>query len=216
MRWRTALVTMALAAAAVLPAGADALLRTERVYFTCAGATKVQNLSATLGELPGWDTQAPQASVTDGAGCGFYDNAVWISSEAPDETWRATWVGTFTGNLDALTIEAHNIYVGEARVDGPFEGGVRLVVDGEQVVQSAFQAVPERSDTGLSEALHISLTDLGFVDEDGEGDTVRTLRVELGSSGETQSAWVWDTTEVPAGITFNPDELADTVISAAD
>jgi hypothetical protein len=194
-------------------AGAERLLRTERVYFTCADDTKVQNASAAQGRIPSWSTQAPTQSVQQGAGCGYYDNAVWISSVLPSEMHRTTWEGTFTGNLDSLTIEAHNIYVGGGRVSEVFEGAVEVTVDGAIMARDFFSVTPQRSETGLSEAIVLSIAGLGLVAENGEGTFSRTVRVDLSSSGETQSAWVWDTTEVPSGITFNPESLADTVVT---
>lgn len=209
---RTSAVLLALLVCASSAAAADEpaapSLRTERVYLHCAGEVKAQNVPFALGEVPGWDTTAPTGSVQSGAGCGWYENAggAWLGPNRT--TLDAEWEGTFTGNVDSITVELHDIHVSAARATGVFLARATLFVDGQEHLNTGeggdLQLTPVPSETRLSERMTFTLGNLGLDDEQGDGTQVRTFRLVLRSLGEEQSAWVWDTTEVPAGLTFNP------------
>ena len=201
------LVLLALAA----PAAADHVefhptLRTEQDFFHCIDPVKVQNLYAAQGQYPGWDTTAPDQSVTDGAGCGFYDNLGAGPFGTPGPPFDAIWQGTFAGNLDKITVELHRLLP-----DG--RGGtllntnipVVLTVDGTILYDGDVPMTFTASATGASERMRFSFTGLGLLTEDGDGTRQRTIRLEVSGYNETQAAWVFDTTEVPAGMTFNPE-----------
>ena len=176
--------------------------RTERVYFHCVGSSKVQNTEA---GIPSWNTTAPTQSVQSGAGCGHYSNLATLGGTPLDD---ANWAGTFTGNLDTMTVELHNIHASSDRAFTTMRLSVLLTIDGHTSYTHAVatpQAVPRTaSSTGAADKLLFSFRRLGLLLEEGDGMQAHEISLTIGEYNETQSAWVWDTTEVPAGITFNP------------
>jgi hypothetical protein len=202
----------------------------QRVYFHCNGTTKAGNINyAAQSTMPGWNTTAPAASVTSGAGCGTADPGVVGAGAESQNLHDAAWQGTFTGNIQAITVEAHTIYVGSAR------GGVtnfglapKLFVDGSEVsLSAAFLTMrPVPSATAASEKVLFSISGLNIVDDadgdgiadPGPGTTEHTVTLQLAGyyfNSTLLNAWVYDTTEVPAGITFNPATLESARLSAA-
>lgn len=100
---------------------------------------------------------------------------------------------------------------------------------------------PTRGNSGLTDLFEFSVTNIGFAKEivdasgnvtdvqtggaaleDGNGTREYTIRILVGldafpgeepqTTGST--VWVWDTTEVPSGITFNPGSLASATVKA--
>jgi hypothetical protein len=181
--------------------------RSERAYFNCSGDVKLQNVALLNGELPSWDTTAP-GSATLGNGCGMYENNLNQAG------LNAEFKGTFTGNLDNLTVEMHNMGVSNDPMDNKMRLIVQLVVDDEPLAETSAADFPTvRSSTGLTEKVTYTFTELNFDDEIGDGTQVHQVYLAVRSSGtETQSAWVWDASEVPAGVTFNPATLEQTQI----
>jgi hypothetical protein len=192
-----------------LPAAAQETptFRTERVYFTCIGDNKLQNVPMLEGQIPSWDTTAP-GSVATGSGCGMYENNQNTTG------LNAEFQGTFTGNLDNLTVELHNIYASPTRPDHSIRMIATLTIDDEPIADTAAASFPTvASATGISEKLTYTFTELNYDDEAGDGSQVHTIFIQARSSGtETQSLWVWDAAEVPSGITFNPTTLEGTQI----
>lgn len=92
----------------------------------------------------------------------------------------------------------------------------RLVIDGALFVDNvAVNVTPVVSSTGLSELYELSITGIGLATEDGDGTTVHEITVYLDTDpSQANSIWVWDTTEVPSGIVFNPATLATAQIQA--
>lgn len=219
MRGTRLLLIVALVLAVAAPAAADhgdihPTVRNERVYFKCAGSpNKVQNVELLRGSVPGWSTEAPTQSVQAGAGCGAADPG--LSGTANENIYDGVWKGTFTGNLTALTVELHSIDT-VARATDSHPILVRLLVDGVEVLSEA-QVTPitVRSSSQASKKMTFSIDNLQYLTEEGDGSTVReiTLTVANYLNGDN-GPWVWDTTEVPAGIDFNPSELAAARIRA--
>jgi len=171
--------------------------------------------------------------VQAGAGCGFLDIALedtgslgsgtpldgpWDENvdKSNDPSFDAAFAGTFTGNLDTLTLEMHRIHGPTDRAYAPllggnFEGVISIKIDGEEIAltDSHFVAPVTESSTGASESFELSIQDLGFMVEEGDGTIERTIEIRLDHYySDTAGVWVWDTTEVPSGITFNPATLA--------
>ncbi len=218
---RRALLIVVVLLSAVVPAGAEDVftpnLVNQRVWFAC-GEQKVENADDNVAT---WDGVAPTASATTGAGCGTVD--LPFIQTAPGNMYDATWTGTFTGNLDTLTAELHNIYVGPGRATGKLGVDVQLFVDGtpmfEELGRHADLAAV-RSSSGLSEMVKFSINNIGYVTEDQNIEHDVTLLMHGGTAQnrgptvtDTLSGWVWDTTEVPSGITFNPPALESTVLT---
>lgn len=203
------------------------VIETERVYAHCGDVEKVANVEGD-GSAFATDTTAPAASFTEGAGCGTAD--VVLSPVEADTREFLEFTATHTGNLDALTLELHMIDVGIVRVSetAPTD---QVPNPGDPVPSVAFDEIyantevivtaadgetfrgfngearfpSERSDTGLSTRLRMTITDIGLLDEDQAGTHTITVRVKTadyynGDSG----AWVLDAAEVPTGIEFNP------------
>lgn len=188
----------------------------QQTWFTCAGATKVQNASIVQGEIPSWGTIPPAQSVQQGAGCGTVETNL-TSTSNPRNGNDGVWEGTFTGNLDRLTVEIHKIDYGLSRLEDSEPLLLWLQVDGADVIpratETSIEVQGERSSTGASIKYEFSITDLGLVTEAGPGTQTRSIMLGIRSYADYPGVWVWDTTEVPAGITFNPLEVAAQSIS---
>lgn len=203
LRWTLAAVmTLAVALPAGAQPGDQPVLASERVYVHCGdNAYATANDSATYG----WDTTAPTASYASGAGCGQVD----VSYQEGDEP---VFTGTYTGNLDALTVHAWVIDVGLSRTGILAEvyAQMRLVVDGVEVATAApLQIAPQPSETGVARLLEFSVTNIGLVGDAAAGE--HTIELHLGSMPYDDGdniGWVLDATEIDSGITFNPERLA--------
>ena len=195
--------------------GPHPTFRTEKTYFHCVGATKVQNLSATAGQIPSWNTTPPSGSVQAGNGCGYYDNLVNNNPGGAPLFFDAIWQGSFSGNLKELTVELHRLLPAQGATF-PNRLVVVLTVDGEERLNNNNVVItPIASSTGASQSAFITITNLNYATEDGDGTQSRPVSLTIRGFNETQSIWVFDTTEVPAGITFNPAARTGTVVPAA-
>src|SRR3712207_5001119 len=85
---------------------------------------------------------------------------------------------------------------------------VALTVDGNVLYDGDVTATRELSSTGASHKLTFGFRNIPLASEEGDGVAVHDVHIVVGSYNETQSAWVFDTTEVPAGVTFKPAKLA--------
>lgn len=183
--------------------------RNERTYFECVDDLKLQNIPAAMGNFPTWGTTAPAGSALDGAGCGHYENT------APSPL-NAVFEGTFSGNLRAMNFELYAIDVDSARVTSVIPFGFTVSVDGEEVfVSDHYDIDVEYVNEMITSKMVFSLTGLPFATETGTGTTERTIRLELDTHNDMQTLWVWETSEVPAGITFNPTTLEATVFEVS-
>ncbi len=201
-------------------------LATERVYAHCGDTQKVSNVEG--GTPFGSDTTEPAASFSAGGGCGTAD--VVLSPVENEAGEYLEFTAAHTGNLDSLTLELHMIDAGIVRVsetaptgDVPNPGdpvpGIAFseiyadtqvfitAADGETIRGFTGEArfPSERSATGISTRLRMTVTGIGLLGDDHTGEHTITVRVKTadyynGDSG----AWVLDATEVPTGITFNP------------
>lgn len=223
-RLTTIAITAALAVGAVAAEGettAEPVLETERVYAHCGDTQKASNVEG--GTPFAMDTTAPATSFTEGAGCGTADV---VLSPAEDDTGELLELtGTYTGNLDSLTLELHMIDAGIVRLSqtSPVEppalpdpgpgllfdeiyADLEVLVDGAAAGFVGEARLPaERSETGASVRLRMTLTDLDLLAEDEAGEHTVTVQIRTadyynGDSG----AWVLDAAEVPTGIEFNP------------
>jgi hypothetical protein len=176
--------------------------RNERVYFKCADGAKVQNVPVSQGTIPSWGTAPPAGSAAAGNGCGFYENAGNAAG------LNLEFKGTFTGNLDNLTVELHDIYAGAGRPNNQIQMRAVLNIDGEELVVTELQNFPtSASSNGVTQRIAFTFTQLNFDDEIGDGTQVHEIHFVARGGTETQSLFVWDATEVPAGLTFNPATL---------
>ena len=177
--------------------------------------------------------EAPTDSFTAGAGCGTHEEPAFQGIEPGNPFYDFTFEGFFTGNLDELTVELHDIYVAEQRAGGDITLSVRVEVDGESLFgteeltnvggdQTAttprvieVPITPEVSETGISEALRFSVGDLyeqhGITGVAGDGaESFHTVRVTV-SVPVGAHALVWGASEIPSGVYVNQG-LAGTVL----
>jgi hypothetical protein len=181
--------------------------RNERVWFHCSGTTKVANASVVESAVPSWNTTAPTQSVQSGAGCGFADS-VLIGTNA-ENIYDAVFSGTYRGNLRSMTVELHSIYAGAGRALATYGIAARVIIDGKDKTGNV-TVTPVRSATGASEMVRFTITGLEptFGTEPGNGTRNHTITLSINNrfiDSNPFGAWVFDTTEVPAGITFNPE-----------
>jgi hypothetical protein len=194
------------AGAVIIP---EATFRTERVYFQCVGDVKVQNVARLDTPTNPWSTAAPTLSVQDGAGCGHFEYGLGGAQ------FDLVFEGTFAGNIDALTVHLHALATTDSAAF-PAETIAKLSVDGMErlVTDGAQPLVVTEENSGVTIGTEFSITGLNQGTEEGDGTRSRTFRLTISSPVRSTATWVWDTTEVPAGITFNPTSLASTVFPA--
>lgn len=195
---------------------------TQQVWFTDTGA-KAGNLGAVgATDFPSWDTTAPDKSVTAGAGGGYFSNGVnrqLASDPQRDAAMGATFEGTFTGDLDNMLIEMYLFAPVTQAADPPgaYVGSIELDVDGKQVLfptQTQLQLV---SGGNAVQKTTLAITNLqkGLVAAGVETgpDVEHNLRFLFSAYGlvSATSVIVYDTTEVPGGITFNAAEIGTEV-----
>jgi hypothetical protein len=189
---------------------------TQDVWFH-QGQTKAGNLAAT-GQTPGptFDTTRPTASVTSGAGGGYLTNgAEWQVQGTRNEATGATFTGTFTGAIDNLGITMYMLAPGKQQ-DPTYSFGFIAEVDGKEIGRSANVDAPLESGGDAALKSSFVLTEIaaamqqaGVVTGDG---VVHTIRIYLTAYpiATTTGVFVYDTTEVPSGMTFNiPGSLED-------
>lgn len=233
---------LVLSTVAVLPAGAThgsvhPTFRSEEVWFHCTGDTKVYNVNWTLGlgsestYMP-WDTTAPAGSVADGAGCGSFDLG-GITNPVYDPVFR----GYFTGNLRDLTVRLHHLVLSNRRNGQPVDITVQAVIDGVNLFPGdgkSVQVTPTPANSGATEQFEFSITNIGIANdildeagniigvetggaayEDGDGAEEHELTLFVGLTEYPEPGlWAWDSTEVPSGITFNPEAPAAAQVQA--
>ena len=208
----------------------DVLACEASVYYDCSTAHggKV-HVPSSLGTGVELVDAAPTESFTAGAGCGQQETAQATGS-APTSIYDLNATGFVEGNLDSLSVELHSIYAGSLRAGGEVTLDVRVVVGGESPV--GFRETPATgtgtpiaspnsfqlevplvvSDTGLSESMTFTITDLyeAFPDRSVAGDgtgNYQTLDVTVGvEEDDWAGAFVWGATEVPANVTINGGE----------
>ena len=193
--------------------------KAESDYFHCGGSTKVGNASLVESGAASWNTIKPTASVQSGAGCGFAD-AGPSSGTNQENVYDAVFKGYFTGNLKTLTVNAHVLYTSIGRPStADMVVGVRMTLDDVPITGGSGTATgmksvtvkPVVSSSGASALLQFSVdvSKLKIVDdEDGDGTTERSIGLTLSVPADVLTPFVYDTSETPSGIDFNPATLA--------
>lgn len=232
-RLRTVLLTLAvlpLAVSSVAAESADCTTEeldtrtrtvcTERVYFHCADDTvKLANVTSIGGQPPSFDTTPPDQSVADGAGCGALDTGLTGASD-DNPLYDAPFAGIWfppseseVTDLDSMTVRMHVIDAGLARALDEFVFEAHLRVNGKVLIprDQELRVTPVPSETGLSREIVFTVEGIGLED-------IEYAHVQLtlyGYVDYNNNAWVWDTTEVPSGIEFNPATSEGLVIKSS-
>lgn len=217
----------------------DVLACEASLYYDCSTAHggKV-HVPSSLGTGVKLVADAPTESFTAGAGCGQQETAQATGS-ATTSIYDLNASGFVAGNLDTLSVELHSIYAGSLRAGGEVTLDVRVVVSGQSPVGNRETpatgtgtpiASPNSfrlevplvvSDTGLSESMTFTLTDLyeKFPELSQPGDGAGNFQTVDVTVGVVETDWagvfVWGATEVPASVTINGGERG-LVVSATD
>lgn len=164
-------------------------------------------------EYPSWNTTPPADSVQDGAGGGYLSLAAYSQSNGyTDPKGAVTFRGTFTGNLDNIAAKLF-LFSPARSADATQAVSMRLTIDGAVIYQTADAADRTPLTPGGDAVLQ---TNLAFVDlhkameqaelELGEA-VVHNVELVIGNwfTVNDNALYVYDTTEVPAGLIFNLD-----------
>lgn len=184
------------------------------VWFHGAGVP-ADNLDNAQGTFAVWDTTPPGASVTAGAGNGVLANSTLHQQGQPfDERAAFVAAGSFEGAIEDLVVELY-LFTPGTNVDDPqnpvvqgdYSVDAQLRVDGVAIqtlddhvvtLEPAGDAVQRITFAfrGLSETIDII----------GDLDTSHDVEVRVHGTTIVSDAaiMVYDTTEVPAGMVFNP------------
>jgi hypothetical protein len=110
-----------------------------------------------------------------------------------------------------LTVQLHEMAHSDLLPDGT-QLDLTLAIDGVTLLELATRTAVLSENSGVTNRVEFSIVGLRplFSEEAGNGTTERTVTLTVGAPRESPSFWVWGTTEVPAGITFNPLSPAGT------
>lgn len=184
-------------------------------------ATPVGNAEALAAEsFPTFDTTPPAGSVAGGNGGGYGGSSIVEIADPGSPTAGARFVGEFEGVIDVIDVTLHGFYNGFGSTGGPTDRRAHtidlyLTIDGAtitgpteiSVATSDFDdptAAPHQFDfavTGIAKMIHMyGLDPVG-------PHTVELTIVPKYINTNPAAIYVYDTTEVPGGIHFNPAEI---------
>jgi len=204
------------------PARADTASETD--YFHCAPdeTTPIVTVNTeTDTSTPSWNGSAPANSAAGGC-IGVTDSL--FTGQTYRTPYDTPFAGSFTGNIDSITLRLYfaairglrqnigvRIHVG---IDGKSLFGVTTGTTGT-VGPAAKEVVvqPVLKDSNLS-FVEFTITKIGFAEEPGTGDTEHEVDITIGSTTEPVVLLPFDSTEAPAGLSFNPQTPAPTQVKA--
>jgi len=193
-------VTTLTAQAAAQPSDyAGTTLRTERVWFTCDGATGLSQIDG----ASTWSAKRP-----GGDGCVSLDTTQQADTGG-DSVRDTVFTGTYKGKLDRLTLRLHGMSVFEP---DPIELSLGITVDDKPVVPWPTHVDVTRSHHEFHVA-KLSVIDIGLLDQADAKKHDVTVTVGMGGSLAAR-AWQWGSANAPSGITFHPAGLAETIMRA--
>ena len=184
----------------------------QRVWFH-EGETKVGNTAPAP-----WDTTEPSTSVQGGAGAGALTPGTAGTGAGTPADQHAVFQGTFTGCLDTMLFDVYSFdptnRTGTSGTAAPANHNfaLRVTIDGQDVFKGGpLEASTVLANEGMGPNLNrfaIDVSDTMEVLEQHTGvplDGEHTIEVAIQSwyVNTGHSVYVWDTTEVPSGITFN-------------
>lgn len=189
--------------------------------------TKFSNLGRVDNELgagvhsfPTWDEEPPAQSVTEGAGAGFLGSdglRLLLNAAGPHNEAHggATFEGTFDGDIDNLAVDLY-FFMPFSNALGTTDHTIYLtvLVDGAPVYETTADEWDSIATSPSGDAVFLgqfALTDVHqrlrqFNMADRDSYEV-TLHVQPIFIDVDNVVYVFDTTEVPSGITFNATDL---------
>lgn len=192
------------------------------VWFHDAG-TKVDNLDNAQGTFATWDTTPPGTSVTGGAGAGALATSASHQNGTPyDERESFTAAATVDGALAAVAVELYLFPpAGMAQSETSYRVDAELEVDGQSLATIGDRTVTMETAGDAVQRIRFSFTGLAdqidlfhsfsLVNALGTSHDVK-LTVHGTGIGTSGAVFVYDTTEVPAGMVINPPaEVLDQV-----
>lgn len=230
---RLALLTPVLTLGLLAPfAHADVtpVLEKKDLFLTCEGTTKEHFVNETAGDAqPTWSTKAP-ASVTTGAGCGKVDDGL-LSGALFRTPYQLGFGGTYTGNVDAVTVSLYSAHVSSGRpTNAPVSLEVRMTVDGismfgTEAVTNAAMAVNQvpaarpvtvtptgAGSTGQVTRYDLTITGLDLLLEGDSG--AHDIAFDIAAADLPAEGWLWGAAEAPSGVTITPAAPAKAVVKA--
>jgi hypothetical protein len=179
--------------------------------FAHVSGGKVGNVDA-----PVWDTTAPTASYTSGAGGGFYQARLLDIVEPNNPTYRPPLSGTYTGVLDAIAVTAYVTIPVYAAGGTPYPLLTQVVVDGVTVFENEEEIdVPLTTVEGntATRKLSFNVTDVAKVLERRRkplgGEHTVSIAFTPRYWGDGQSVVFYDAKEFPTGVQFNVDPASE-------
>ncbi|MGH2710745.1 MAG: hypothetical protein ACRDH9_06025 [Actinomycetota bacterium] len=176
-------------------------------FLHCNGATKLSNVHALVeGNFVQFNTTAPTASYTTGAGCGTVET--FVGSTVPDNpAYDFPVEGTFTGNIKNLTVRFWAIDLAGSRALEEFTVDLSLAIDGETILTHGTDAHAPTiaSSTGISRLYEVTVTNIGLgTEEDHEEEhTIQLTAATKFVDGSGILVWVYDASEIDSGLVIN-------------
>lgn len=191
------------------------------VWFHGAGVP-ADNIDNAQGAFAVWDETPPAASVTAGAGNGVLANSALHQFGEPfDERAAFVAAGSFDGAIEDLVVELY-LFTPGTNVDDPnspvvrgdFSVDAQLLVDGFAIRTLADEVVTLEPAGDAVQRITFAFEDLSdTIELVGELDATHEVEVRVHGTTIVSDAavMVYDTTEVPAGMVFNPpaEQLAE-------
>ena len=179
-------------------------------FLVCEGTTQLAQANVAIDgtEAITWDESAPTRSVLQPAGCASAEPGA-TGDRAPEPLVDLPMAGTFTGNLDAMTVSLYSADT-TPRIGPSQQLLVDVVIDGVTRVTDEPVLVSRVGTATTMGHYEFSIRGVGLLSE-LDSTTSHTVEVVVSTryiDTGTLNGWVWDTTEFPTGITFNPFRLA--------
>lgn len=209
-----------------------------RAWFEPAGDTRVANLGGvarTVGEddpaLPSWGPEPPESSAVDGAGAVYSAHA---SGAGAPGVATARFEGTVSGNLDTVALDLYMVTSHEydeylpgsmqasrscsaiARCEGVYPVHLALEVDGHRIdlgQVDAYLYPPQTSGNVAAMRFRVAVT--GLFDGHDDPSAVHDVAVEV-LPHEAETTLLFDATEWPSSILFNPADTTSYRVVPAD
>lgn len=168
---------------------------------------------------PTFDTNPPAGSVTAGNGGGYLGSSIVNVADPGSPTSGVRFVGEFDGVMDVMDITLHGFYNGYGSTGGPTDRRAHtidlyLAIDGVQVVSGTEVSVgtSEAETANAAHQFDFAVTGLAQLMDVFGFDLTATHTIELTVvpkyvNTNPVALYVYDTTEVPGGILFNPSEI---------
>ncbi len=242
MRRRTASLAAVLALGLVVPPALaeettfEPNTPTAKVFLTCGSPSKEYTVGRLINDdagTAGWGAAAP-ASVTTGAGCGKVDDPA-LNGAATQSLYNYSFAGTYTGNMDSLTVTVHTADLGPSRAGAPMTLRVRAAVDDiglfgstsqraagtdeEFFLPKAATVTVKPTSTGSTGGVRAATFTISGIDLLGETDNRKhAVFFEIASAPVGPQAdmhnWLWGAAEAPSGVVFAPEAPAAVTVAA--